>query len=61
MHRVGLIEKMGTGISRIQLLMNEAGLLPVEYKFTDFVNATFYKSNYIDNNKKVRRKVRRKY
>jgi len=38
MHRIGLIEKMGTGIRRIQLMMREAGLLPVEYKFSGFVN-----------------------
>ena len=34
---------MGTGINRIQTLMKKAGLPPVNYGFTSFVTAVFYR------------------
>jgi ATP-dependent DNA helicase RecG len=39
--RIEYIEKMGTGITRIQNLMKQAGLTPVEYEFTGFVTAKY--------------------
>lgn len=46
-HRIGYIEKMGTGISRIQNLIREAGLQPVVFRFTAFVTAVFKRSPVI--------------
>ncbi len=40
-HRIGYIEKMGTGIQRMQNLMKEAGLPPIRFEFTTFVTAVF--------------------
>lgn len=48
MHRIGYIEKMGTGIQRIRKLMLDAGLPPVEYTFTDFVSVCFYREMKVD-------------
>ncbi len=44
-HRMGYIEKMGTGISRMQNLVKKAGLEPVEFQFTTFVTAVFKRAN----------------
>jgi len=40
-HRIGYIEKMGTGIRRMQNLMKQAGHLPITFEFTAFVTAIF--------------------
>ncbi len=41
--RVRYIEKMGTGIQRMQNMMEEAGLKPIEFHFTSFVTVVFYR------------------
>ena len=41
--RIGYIEKMGTGIVRMQLLIKEAGLKPIGFSFTKFVTAKFFR------------------
>jgi len=40
-HRMGYIEKMGTGIIRMQDLMKKAGLNPIQFEFDSFVTAIF--------------------
>ena len=40
-HRINYIEKMGTGIRRIQQMIESAGLPPVQFKWDDFVTVTF--------------------
>ena len=40
-HRIGYIEKMGTGIRRMQSLMKETGHPPIKFEFTTFVTAIF--------------------
>jgi len=40
-HRIEYIEKMGTGIKRIQKMISEAGLPPVQYKWDNYVKAVF--------------------
>jgi len=40
-HRMGYIEKMGTGIIRMQRLMKEADLEPIQFGFDSFVTAIF--------------------
>ncbi|MBT7260266.1 MAG: hypothetical protein HN888_04010 [Desulfobacula sp.] len=40
-HRIGYIEKMGTGIRRMQNLMKETGHKPIDFEFTTFVTASF--------------------
>ncbi|MCK9565264.1 MAG: hypothetical protein M0Q43_04375 [Methanothrix sp.] len=44
LHRADYIEKMGTGIRKMQRLMSEAGLAPLEFTFTSFFTVTFKKS-----------------
>ena len=46
--RIGYIEKMGTGIARMQLLIKEAGIQPIEFSFTTFVTANFLRLKIID-------------
>lgn len=41
MQRIDYIEKMGTGIRRMQNLLKEAGLAPLRYEFSGFVRAVF--------------------
>lgn len=41
LHRIGYIEKMGTGINKMRKLVNEAGLPPVEFEFTKLFTAIF--------------------
>jgi ATP-dependent DNA helicase RecG len=41
LHRLGLIEKMGTGITRMRNWMAEAGLKPPVFSFTTFFTVTF--------------------
>jgi ATP-dependent DNA helicase RecG len=41
LHRADYIEKMGTGIRKMQRLMSEAGLPPLEFSFTSFFTVTF--------------------
>jgi ATP-dependent DNA helicase RecG len=43
MQRIHYIEKMGTGIARIRYQLNEAGLPPAEYHFSNFVKIIFYR------------------
>jgi ATP-dependent DNA helicase RecG len=43
LHRADYIEKMGTGIRKMQRFMNEAGLLLLEFSFTSFFTVTFGK------------------
>ncbi|MBC8439801.1 MAG: hypothetical protein H8D87_08950 [Deltaproteobacteria bacterium] len=40
-HRIGYIEKMGTGIRRMQNLMEKTGHKPIDFEFTTFVTASF--------------------
>ena len=44
LHRADYIEKMGTGVRKMQRLMSEAGLAPLEFTFTSFFTVTFRKS-----------------
>jgi len=41
LQRIGYIEKMGTGISKMKGLMDEAGLAPIQFEFGDFFTAIF--------------------
>jgi ATP-dependent DNA helicase RecG len=43
MQRIEYIEKMGTGILRMQKLLADAGLPPLRYELSDFVRAVFYR------------------
>jgi len=51
-HRIGLIEKMGTGIQRIQNLIHQADLQPVDFKFSDFVSVIFYRQTTMKSSEK---------
>ncbi len=44
LHRADYIEKMGTGVRKMQRLMSEAGLAPLEFAFTSFFTVTFRKA-----------------
>ena len=46
LNRIKYIEKMGTGIKRMQKLMKEAGLRPVKFHFDSFFTAIFKKPSY---------------
>lgn len=41
LHRIGYIEKMGTGINKMRELIAEAGLPPIKFEFTKFFTAIF--------------------
>ena len=41
LHRIGYIEKMGTGINKMNGLIVDAGLSPIEFQFTTFFTAIF--------------------
>ncbi len=43
LQRAQWIEKMGTGIKRMQDMMEEAGLSPIDFSFTSFVSLTFWR------------------
>lgn len=43
LHRADYIEKMGTGVRKMQRLMSEARLAPLEFTFTSFFTVTFRK------------------
>jgi ATP-dependent DNA helicase RecG len=43
LHRADYIEKMGTGVRKMQRLMSEAELAPLEFTFTSFFTVTFRK------------------
>ncbi len=43
LHRADYIEKMGTGVRKMQRLMSEAELPPLEFTFTTFFTVTFRK------------------
>jgi len=44
LHRADYIEKMGTGVGKMQRLMSEAGQAPLEFTFTSFFTVTFRKA-----------------
>ena len=44
LHRVGYIEKMGTGVTKMRKLMRDAGLLPPLFESGYFFTATFRRS-----------------
>jgi ATP-dependent DNA helicase RecG len=44
LHRADYIEKMGTGVRKMQRLMSEATLPPLEFTFTRFFTVTFRKT-----------------
>jgi len=44
LHRADYIEKMGTGVRKMQRLMSEAALPPLEFTFTSFFTVTFRKT-----------------
>ncbi len=48
-HRMGYIEKMGTGIIRMQELIKKSGLNPIQFEFDSFVTAVF-KRQVVENN-----------
>ncbi|MCK5538356.1 MAG: putative DNA binding domain-containing protein, partial [Bacteroidales bacterium] len=50
-HRMGYIEKMGTGIVRMQNLVKDSGHDPIQFKFTSFVTAVFTRQ---ENTKSIR-------
>jgi ATP-dependent DNA helicase RecG len=41
LHRIGYIEKMGTGINKMRKLINAAELPPIKFEFTKFFTAVF--------------------
>jgi ATP-dependent DNA helicase RecG len=43
MQRIEYIEKMGTGIVRMQKLLADVGLPPLRYELSGFVRAIFYR------------------
>jgi predicted HTH transcriptional regulator len=43
LHPADYIEKMGTGIRKMQRLMSESGLPPLEFSFTSLFTVTFRK------------------
>ncbi|MDD1762836.1 MAG: transcriptional regulator, partial [Methanothrix sp.] len=43
LHRADYIEKMGTGVGKMQRPMSEAGLAPLEFTFTSFFTVMFRK------------------
>jgi ATP-dependent DNA helicase RecG len=43
MQRIEYIEKMGTGIRRMQKMLAGAGLPPIDYEFSNFVRAVFFR------------------
>ncbi|MCU0645744.1 MAG: helix-turn-helix domain-containing protein [bacterium] len=45
LHRMGYIEKMGTGINKMKNLIATAGLPPIEFRFTAFFTAIFKKAS----------------
>jgi ATP-dependent DNA helicase RecG len=47
LHRLGLIEKMGTGINRMRNWMAEAGLKPPAFSFTSFFTVTFLRPSQV--------------
>jgi len=46
LHRIGYIEKMGTGISKMQRLIKNAGLPPIRFEFGSFFTAMFKRPSY---------------
>ena len=47
LHRAGYIEKMGTGINKIRMMISEAGLKPIKFEFTRFFTVIFKKPKRI--------------
>ena len=43
--RVGLIEKLGTGVNRIKAVLQEAKLPPAEFHFNDFFSVAFWRES----------------
>ena len=46
LHRIGYIEKMGTGIIKMQKLIEEAGLQPIKFEFGNFFTVTFKRAPF---------------
>jgi len=44
LHRMGYIEKMGTGIIKMKKLIEKAGLPPIQFEFGNFFTVTFKKA-----------------
>jgi ATP-dependent DNA helicase RecG len=42
-YRLGIVERAGTGIQRMQQVMKDAGLLPPEFNFDNFFEVTLYR------------------
>jgi ATP-dependent DNA helicase RecG len=49
LHRIGYIEKMGTGINKMQRAMKNAGLQPIQFEFSNFFTAIFNRPVTIKN------------
>ena len=45
MLRAKYIERMGTGIRKMRILVKKAGLKPIKFKFTTFTTLTFYRNS----------------
>jgi len=59
-HRMGYIEKMGTGIVRMQNLVKKSGHTPIQFEFTSFVTAVFRRAivkNNVPNSDKLNGKL----
>ena len=46
LHRIGYIEKMGTGIIKMQKLIEKAGLQPLKFEFGNFFTVTFKRAQF---------------
>ena len=49
LHRIGYIEKMGTGINKMQRAMKTAGLQPIQFEFGNFFSAIFKRTAHTKN------------
>jgi len=57
-HRINYIERMGTGINRMQKFMKDAGKPPIKFKFTGFVSAIFLLADLQETSVKTSVKIR---
>jgi len=61
LHRAGYIEKMGTGINKMNNLISKAGLPPIKFEFDNFFTATFRRPKTAEKTReKTRVKTREK-
>jgi ATP-dependent DNA helicase RecG len=49
LHRIGYIEKMGTGINRMHRLIKKAGLPPIQFEFDNFFTVIFKRKPRAEN------------